>query len=52
MRYYSDGHSSTNGTFTLCSRNGTQFVQRVIISRTGRARMATGKTSNKTSACS
>jgi type IV fimbrial biogenesis protein FimT len=51
IRYYSDGHSSTNGTFTLCSHAGTQVAQHVIISRTGRARIATGTTDRKTSNC-
>jgi len=39
ISYYSDGHSTTNGTFTLCSQFGDNSARSIIISRTGRARL-------------
>lgn len=50
ISYFSDGRSTTNGTFTLCNQYGSSEAKSVIISRTGRARMdsktAAGKALN------
>ncbi len=40
VRYFPDGRSSTNGTFTLCNQFGDKFAKSIIISRTGRPRIA------------
>ena len=52
VRYYPDGHSSSNGTFTLCSQFGDEFASGIIISRTGRARIASQASGGKALTCS
>jgi type IV fimbrial biogenesis protein FimT len=47
ISYFSDGRSTTNGTFTLCNQYGSSEAKSVIISRTGRARID-NKTASKT----
>jgi len=39
FRYFSDGHSSANGTFTLCSDSDEDMAQSIIVSRSGRVRI-------------
>lgn len=51
VRYFPDGHSSTNGTFTLCSQFGDEYAKSIIISRTGRARIASKSASGKALTC-
>lgn len=52
VRYYPDGHSSSNGTFTLCSQYGDKSAKSIIISRTGRARIASQASGGKALTCS
>ncbi len=52
FRYYPDGRSSANGTFTLCSRSDEKSALVIIISRVGRARIDTKSSSGKTLTCS
>ena len=52
VSYYSSGQSTTNGTFTLCNRNGAEFAKSVIISRTGRARIKNKSASGRPLTCS
>ena len=52
IRYYADGHSSTNGTFTLCNPMGDESAKGIIISRTGRARIDSKASGGKALTCS
>ena len=52
FRYFSDGHSSANGTFTLCSDSDETLAQSIIVSRTGRVRMDNKTGSGKPLVCS
>ena len=52
IRYFPDGHSSTNGTFTLCNQLGDTDAKSIIISRTGRARLDSRTSSGKALSCS
>ncbi len=52
VRYFPSGHSSTNGTFTLCSQLGDKFAKSVIIARTGRIRIASKATGGEPLSCS
>lgn len=52
VRYFPDGRSSTNGTFTLCSQYGNEMAKGIIISRTGRARIAAKSAGGKALTCS
>ncbi|MCW8931965.1 MAG: GspH/FimT family protein [Gammaproteobacteria bacterium] len=52
VRYFPDGHSSTNGTFTLCNQMGHQYAKSIIISRTGRARLDSKASGGKSLSCS
>lgn len=51
ISYYSNGSSTTNGTFTLCSQLGDQTAKSLIISRTGRARLASKASKGKPLIC-
>ncbi len=51
IRYFPDGHSSTNGTFVLCSRDDSVSAKSLIISRTGRARIDTKNASGTPLVC-
>lgn len=52
FRYYPDGRSSANGTFTLCRHSNEESALGIIISRVGRARIDTKSSSGKTLTCS
>jgi len=52
VRYYPDGHSSTNGTYTLCSQSGKNSAKSLIISRTGRVRLSSTSSGGKALSCS
>ncbi len=52
VRYYPDGHSSTNGTFILCTQLKHSHPRGVIISRTGRMRMASESSEKNPLTCS
>ena len=49
--YFPDGHSSSNGTFTLCNQYAEAYAKTLIISRTGRARIDTKEPENKEPTC-
>ena len=51
FRYYSDGHSSANGTFTLCNHSDEKMARSIIVSRTGRARIDNKSGSGKALTC-
>lgn len=51
IRYYSDGHSTSNGTFTLCHQYAEADAKKLIISRTGRARIDTNAAGKKEANC-
>lgn len=51
ISYFSDGRSTSNGTFTLCDQYGASDAKSVIISRTGRARMDSKTASGKALDC-
>ena len=52
IRYFPNGRSSTNGTFTLCNQPGNKEAKSIIISRTGRARLDTKTSGGKALSCS
>jgi len=51
FRYFSDGHSSANGTFTLCSGSDETLAQSIIVSRSGRVRIDNKTGSGNALAC-
>lgn len=52
ISYFSDGRSTTNGTFTLCSQFSDATAKSIIISRTGRARLDDKGSGGKALKCS
>ena len=52
VRYFPDGHTTSNGTFTLCNQQGEIYSKALIISRTGRARIDNRAPGNKALQCS
>ncbi|MDX2503769.1 MAG: GspH/FimT family pseudopilin [Gammaproteobacteria bacterium] len=52
ISYFSDGRSSTNGTFTLCTQFKDETARSIIISRTGRARLDNKGSDGGTLECS
>lgn len=52
VRYFPNGRSSTNGTFTFCNQIDKSNVQSLIIARTGRARLDTKASGGKALSCS
>ncbi len=52
VRYYPDGHSSSNGTYTLCSQSDKSSAKSLIISRTGRARLSSTTSGGEALNCS
>lgn len=51
IRYFPDGQSSSNGTFTLCNQYAESQVKTLIISRTGRARIDAKLPENEQANC-
>ena len=51
IHYFPDGHSSSNGSFVLCTSEGNNSARSLIISRTGRARLAAKKASGAPLEC-
>lgn len=52
IRYFPNGSSSTNGTFTLCNQFDNTDAKSIIIARTGRVRLDTKSSSRKALSCS
>ena len=51
VRYFPNGRSTTNGTFTLCNQHSEAYKKAFIISRTGRARISQLAPGNKALQC-
>jgi len=51
IRYFPDGHSTSNGTFTLCNQFAEAYAKTLIISRTGRARIDSSLPGNNEPSC-
>lgn len=52
ITYYADGRSSTNGTFTLCNHATDNQPKGLVISRTGRIRLASENSAWRPHSCS
>lgn len=52
IRYFPNGRSTSNGTFTLCNKKGEAYKKAFIIARTGRARISHLAPGNKALVCS
>lgn len=51
VRYFPDGHSTSNGTFIFCNQDAEVLDKFLIISRPGRARIASKAPGNKAPKC-
>ena len=52
MQYLPMGHTTTNGTFTICKDASGDSAKAIITSRTGRSRVSSRTSGNKTLDCS